>query len=108
MTNVIGDVRLFAEITDTKTGLAVKCELREGLAEDVGLVIFDWLENNNSCDCNRSIHFENAGGETDYDGECGDGRFFVRLLNEDGSLIAADERAPDLTNHPDRIKVITT
>lgn len=44
---------------------------------------FDYEENNWSCDCNRSLEWERAGGgDPDLDeAECGTGKFSVRLLH---------------------------
>ena len=83
-------MRVFAKITDTKTGQSVVADTGDEWDGEYSIVSFDWLENNHSCDCNRCIHFEDAGGETDYDGECGDGRFHVSLIDPDGNILAED------------------
>lgn len=58
-------------------------ELLEDGADYPG--VFNWEENNFSCDCNRENFFEQAGGNMDFfDSEekhCSDGRFRVNLVN---------------------------
>ena len=43
--------------------------------------VFNWEENNYSCDCNRYIFFERANGNEPDDFECTDGRYLVNLVN---------------------------
>lgn len=81
---------LHAHITDTVTG-----ETRvHHFQDDVRLVEFDWGLNNNSCDCNRSLHFSRAGGGDGWSEkrECGDTQFTVRIVDDAGALVYEDDR----------------
>lgn len=49
---------LHAHITDTVTG---ETRVHHWVESDPGIVSFDWGDNNNSCDCNRSLHFSRQG-----------------------------------------------
>ncbi len=53
--------------------------------------IFNWEENNYSCDCNRELFFERAAGNEIETEKCSDGRFSVRLQNPDTLEIYYDE-----------------
>lgn len=79
----------FAHITDRLTGVSKTAAFDEDWD---GLSEFDWGDNNRSCDCNRSIYFENAGGTfaEDDDPDCGDWRFLVRITDENGALLYED------------------
>ena len=45
--------------------------------------VFNWEENNYSCDCNRYLFFQRAANEEEVDGEdiCGEERYRVNLYN---------------------------
>ena len=49
---------------------------------------FWWSQGNYSCDCNRYLEFERAGGhEPDIDdGACGEGAYRVKIVLPDGSV----------------------
>jgi len=58
---------------------------------------FLWSEGNYACDCNRSLHFQWAAGlgTRDYETECGDERYFVRILDrETGAVLYEDAVGP--------------
>jgi len=73
-----------AFITDTKTG-----ETREYDAGEVHEAIeFLWNEGNYSCDCNRAIFFDVAGGgDGNPEQQCGLERYIVKLVSDDGEII---------------------
>ena len=52
--------------------------------------VFNWEENNFSCDCNRRLFFKRANNEEtedDCNAECSDGKFSVNLKNKkDGKV----------------------
>lgn len=80
----------FAKITDTATGDSVVYDTGENWDGEFGIVHFDWFENNKSCDCNRALFFEDAGGITDYEGGCGDSRFHVVMIDGTGAVLHSD------------------
>jgi hypothetical protein len=81
---------LHAHITDTETG-----ETRvHHFHDDPGMVEFDWGDNNNSCDCNRSLHFSRAGGGDGWSekADCGEERFRVRIVDDTGAIVYEDDQ----------------
>lgn len=86
-------VKCIAEIKNNTTGEIREYETDEIL--DLGSEypnIFNWEENNFSCDCNRVLFFKYANNEEVSDDEfdnleCGDGKFSVNLKNKkDGKV----------------------
>lgn len=76
-----------AHITDTQTG-----ETRQQPAEFTGLHhAYLWSEGNYSCDCNRGMFFAHAAGEQDPNRSCGDERYKVKIVGNDGTLLYEDE-----------------
>lgn len=65
-----------------------------------GLIAFSWLENNYSCDCNRSWEFSRAASEPeDNDPPCGHSAFsLLAIKREDGRLMDLEKR--DWINSP--------
>lgn len=84
-------MNLHAHITDTKTG---ETRVHHFQDDSPSLVEFDWGENNNACDCNRSLHFSRAGGGDGWSElrECGNERYVVRILNDAGETVYEDSR----------------
>lgn len=66
-----------------------------------GRILFNWLENNYSCDCNRHLEFERAGGtpEDELWGDdddddfppCGHTRYDVLRIETDDGRVADEE-----------------
>lgn len=57
---------------------------------------FNWSEGNYSCDCNRHLFFERAGGvepyeDPDYLGDCTDGKYSVRITDYADILLYQDD-----------------
>lgn len=74
-------VKAIAHIRKNETGEVRQYPTDEILEDGADHPItFNWAENNYSCDCNREIFFESAGGKECVP-ECGDGRFAVNLQN---------------------------
>lgn len=84
-------VKCIAEIRKNDTG-----EIREYETDKILKIgsehpnIFNWEENNFSCDCNRLLFFKSAGNEEDeedWDVDCTHGKFSVNLKNKkDGKV----------------------
>lgn len=53
---------------------------------------FFWSEGNNGCDCNRGVIFDSArsGWAPSKDYPCGDGRFTIRVCDENGVEVYAE------------------
>jgi len=49
-------------------------------------VLFDWLENNNACDCNRHLRFTEADDDTEVD--CGHTLYDVLRFETDDGRVA--------------------
>lgn len=84
-------VECIAEIRDNKTGEVREYETHEILEEgEEHPCVFNWEENNYSCDCNRRLFFKRAKGEEtkeDWDVPCSDGKYSVNLKNKkDGRI----------------------
>lgn len=81
-------VECIVEIRDNKTGEIVRVIQNETLDNDDKYPnVFNWEENNYSCDCNRHIIFNNAKGIKNIDIACSDGNFSVNLINnKDGKI----------------------
>ena len=79
-------------MTDTKTG-----ESRTVKAHDLWIFpdkygsrsLYWYEEGNMACDCNRRGLFLDDDGE----GPCGDGRYTVRCVSEDGEVLYTEEEA---------------
>lgn len=81
------------KITDTMTGVtrdATWPEYAWGDEKD-GVYDYLWSEGNYSCDCNRGMFFAQAAGEPDPDMICGESRYAVKILSEDGSAILYED-----------------
>lgn len=89
-------MNLHAHITDTMTG-ETRVHHFSSEPADLWLVEFDWGENNNSCDCNRSLHFSRAGGGGGWEEkrDCGEDRFFARILDDAGNVVYEDDPAEE-------------
>lgn len=77
-----------AFITNAKTG-----ETRAYATEWFPAADFQWRENNYSCNCNRSLFFQEAGGvalEDREEDECGDGGYPTKIVAEDGTILFED------------------
>ncbi len=77
-------VATVAEIRDNATGIVREYQddavLMNGDAEPS---VFIWEDGNYSCDCNRRLFFARAAGEDeDWDSECSDGLYSVRVRNK--------------------------
>jgi hypothetical protein len=62
-----------------------------------------WADGNYSCDCNRGLFLSRALGDEDFDVECGDGAFSVKVVNaETMQVVHADgclaSTNPELVN----------
>ena len=84
-------VKCIAEIRNNATGEIREFETDEILTNGSEFPeIFNWEENNYSCDCNRRLFFKRAGNEEsqeDWNVECTDGKFSVNLKNKkDGKV----------------------
>lgn len=80
-------VECIAEIRNNETGEIREYETHEILEEGNDYPsVFNWEENNFSCDCNRLLFFKRAGTEKttdeDWNVECSDGKFSVNLKNK--------------------------
>jgi len=86
-------VEVIAEIRENNTG-----EVREYSCHEILDVngnetfpdVFNWEENNNSCDCNRRVYFKRANDElkdSDWDIDCSDGLYSVNLKNAKDGVI---------------------
>ena len=77
-------MKVLARIKHVPTGVVRAFERDwEGYTES--LMLFQWEENNFSCDCNRAMFFNNY-AEPDMDYPCGDTEYKVRVFC-DGKLI---------------------
>lgn len=74
--NETGEIRLFNDYLLFEEG------------NDDSPFIFNWKENNYSCDCNRYLFFQRAGNEEEVDGMdvCGHERYSVNLYNPKNGL----------------------
>ncbi len=86
-------VECIAEIRNNETGEIREYETEEILeAGDEHPSVFNWEENNYSCDCNRCLFFKYANDEDVSDDEfdsieCSEGKFSVNLKNKkDGKI----------------------
>ena len=76
-------VKCIAEIKNNSTGEIIEYETEEIIEENSEHPsVFNWEQNNYSCDCNRSIFFH---GEETEDSYCSDGRYSVNL-KKDGKI----------------------
>ena len=79
-------VSVIAEIRDNETSEVREYKTKEILdnGEEYPSV-FNWEDNNYSCDCNRRLFFNSANRGLkieDFDVECSKGKFSVNLKNE--------------------------
>lgn len=84
-------VECVVEIRNNETGEIREYETHEILEiGDEYPSVFNWEENNYSCDCNRSLLFKRANNketEDDWNVGCSDGKFSVNLKNKkDGKV----------------------
>ena len=81
-------VKCIAEIRKNDTGEIVEYETDEILEKgDEHPSVFNWEENNYSCDCNRSLFFKEAKNikvsDEEFDSlECSNGKYSVNLKNK--------------------------
>jgi len=62
---------------------------------------FNWDEGNHSCDCNRSLYFDRAGGiEPDSTVPCGRGQFTARLVRVHDGAVLYEEDPPERDHTP--------
>ena len=84
-------VKCVAEIRDNETGKVRDYETDEIIFNGCEYpYIFNWEENNFSCDCNRRIFFKRVMGEnedSDFNQPCGSGKFSVNLKNKKDNKI---------------------
>jgi hypothetical protein len=88
-------VSCVAEIKHVESGEIVEYEhemiLKHG--EEIPC-LFNWEDGNYACDCNRFLFFNRAMGierEEDWDVECTDGKFLVKLKNKkDGKVFYSE------------------
>lgn len=80
-------MKVKATILDTVTG-RITADVHEWPAStEEGTVVFEWRDNNWSCDCNRArVH-----GIDDH--PCGESRFILTALEIDGKPVAKEEFA---------------
>jgi len=87
-------VAAIAEIRDNKTGQVRRYENNYellGIGADKPDA-FIWKNGNYACDCNRSLFFLRAGGESEeLESDCGEGEFSVRLRNKKTGAVYYDE-----------------
>lgn len=77
-------VECYAKIRNNLTGEIRICNTKEHFfhKEDEFPSVFNWEENNYSCDCNRYIFWLRANNEyNDQETKCSDGKFSVNLYN---------------------------
>lgn len=86
-------VLVIAEIRHNESG--VIREYQDSMCIDKGEYTpncFMWEEGNYSCDCNRKLFFARAAGESeDWDSECSDGQYSVRIRNKKSGEVFYDE-----------------
>ena len=79
-------VKCVAQIRHNESGEIREYETDEILMDNEPYPsVFNWQENNYSCDCNRLLFFKRAGKEeteSDWDVECTDGKYSVNLKNK--------------------------
>ena len=86
-------------MTDTKTGEshnALMGSLWIFPDEDGSHSLFWWEEGNMSCDCNR-YHFMPASKAAGPVPPCGDGRYTVRCVSDDGEVLYTEEETSQHT-----------
>ena len=79
-------------MTDTKTGESrtIKADDLWDFGDEYGAYSqFWWEEGNMSCDCRRHDLFFGTYSE----GPCGDGRYTVRCVSDDGEVLYTEEEA---------------
>lgn len=79
-------VECVAVIRNNETNEIREYEIHELLENgNVAPSVFNWEENNYSCDCNRHLFFKRANDEEtpqDFDMECTNGKYSVNLKNK--------------------------
>lgn len=96
-------MKITVEITDTKQKIKRVYHTGWNVSDDPQLIglEFMWSEGNYSCDCNRSLFFQEAGGvedpyrtgpeHPDYsDCNTGPNRFLVKVMDDTGNIIHED------------------
>lgn len=87
-------VKVVARIRDNFTGEVRNYQTNESLNDGEAFPsVFNWSDNNYSCDCNRALFFGYAAGKTHEETErpCGNGRYAVQLQNPVTGYIYYDE-----------------
>lgn len=75
-------VDIIAHIKHNPTCEVMSCKREEPVFEgETAPSVFNWEDNNYSCDCNREIFFREEKGEEYRDCECSDGVYSVNLEN---------------------------
>lgn len=60
----------------------------EWWAEDPDVADYIWSEGNYACNCNRSLFFKRAGGETDPESDpCGHDGYKIQIVLDDGTIV---------------------
>lgn len=86
-------VATVAEIRDNATGIVREYQ-NDAILEDGDFEpsAFIWESGNYSCDCNRRLFFARAAGEDeDWDSDCSDGLYSVRLRNKKSGRVFYSE-----------------
>jgi hypothetical protein len=86
-------VATVVEIRDNDTGIVREYQnadiLTDGGAEPSSYI---WEDGNYSCDCNRRLFFARAAGEDeDWDSDCSDGLYSVRVRNKKSGRVFYSE-----------------
>lgn len=86
-------VKAIAEVRDNATGVVREYECEEILGDgESEPCTFIWKDGNYSCDCNRSLFFARAAGDAeDFDKECSDGKYSVRVRNKKSGRVFYSE-----------------
>jgi hypothetical protein len=76
-------VKVVAHIRDNATGEVRQYQTWEIYDPEDGEHpgVFNWEENNYSCNCNRALFFARSIGADEPDVDCGDGKYSVNLAN---------------------------
>lgn len=81
------NINMKVEIRRNEDGL-----IASSIWPDFEFHAFWWQEGNASCDCNRELFFIRAmEGDEDFDSQCGDTRYSVRVSNSDTGEVLYDE-----------------
>jgi hypothetical protein len=86
-------VKVTARIRRNATGEVreLECDELMEIGTD-GPSVFNWQENNYSCDCNRALFFAQAGNDEDLpEHPCGESAYAVQLVNPVTGAVFYDE-----------------